>query len=99
MPIFFSHNTRTTFLDPPWDELIMFQVSQLQAFLRDQQRQAEELQKRLDDDDAIEKARARVAELEARRQQLEKELNRLRGQAMETESVAGTPPPPPARTQ
>jgi hypothetical protein len=85
---YIDHNTRTTFLDPPWDELIMFQVSQLQAFLRDQQRQAEALQQRLDDDDAIEKARARVAELEARRILLEKELNRLQSQAMDTESVA-----------
>jgi hypothetical protein len=31
-----------------------------------------------------------VAELEARRLQLEKELNRLRNQAMDTESVSGT---------
>jgi hypothetical protein len=86
---YIDHNTRTTFLDPPWDELIMFQVSQLQGFLRDQQRQAEELQRRLEEDDSVERARARVAELEARRLQLEKELNRLRNQALDTASTAG----------
>jgi len=48
------------------------------------------LQQAIEDDSAIDRARLRVAELEARRLQLEKELNRLRNQAMDTESIAGT---------
>ena len=32
----YSHNTQSTYLDPPWDPRIRFQVRQLQTFLADQ---------------------------------------------------------------
>ena len=36
-----SHNTRTTYLDPPWDENVMKQVATLTAFLEQSRAQTE----------------------------------------------------------
>jgi len=56
---YIDHNTRSTFLDPPWDPRIQFQVSQLSKFLADQ----------------IDIYQKKLAELEAQRKKEEEEKN------------------------
>lgn len=85
---YIDHNTQTTYLDPPWDENIRYQVSQLYKFIADQQKRIEDMQRRMQQDDVhrMEDASKRVQQLEIRRLELERELLELRNQALSRSS-------------
>ncbi|KCV70278.1 hypothetical protein H696_02608 [Fonticula alba] len=83
---YLDHTMQTTYLDPPWDERVRFQVAVLANFITEQTRRMQLLQDRAKMDDAARAAEAsrRVTELEAMHKNLSVEIERL--EALEAES-------------
>lgn len=85
---YIDHNTQTTYLDPPWDSNIRYQVSQLYKFIGEQQKRIDDMQRRVQQDELkrMDDASKRVQQLEIRRLELERELLELRNQAVSRSS-------------
>jgi len=77
---YIDHNTQTTYLDPPWDDYVRYQVAQLAQFLQSQQNKVQDFERMAamasaqTQSERMAEAERNISELEKRRAELEREL-------------------------
>jgi len=75
-----DHNTQSTFIDPPWDPRIQFQVSQLSRFLADQISIYKKKLTDIETEKEIEREdkKSEIGKIKKEKEKLQKELEALR---------------------
>lgn len=85
---YIDHNTKSTFLDPPWDKVIQEHYKDLKEHVEKESKRLESKELESKRREKIEQATDKVQQLEGARERLEREVKEMKAKARQRESAA-----------